>query len=111
MMLIDSHGVAEVNSLEQFSGRGSCKVASVGGQGGGGHSTQTASLNQQHFLNIFNVKTNTQTHPDTEVKEVLVRFGGSVSKCSTPALPGYDNIYAEASKRAESEKQSTNINK
>lgn len=35
MMLIDSHGVAEVNSLEQFSGRGSCKVASVGGPGGG----------------------------------------------------------------------------
>lgn len=69
MMLIDSHGVAEVNSLEQFSGRGSCKVASVGGPGGG-HSTQTASLNQQHFLNIFNVKTNTntQTHPATEVK-------------------------------------------
>lgn len=58
-MLIDSHGVAEVNSLLQFSGWGSCKVAPAGGQGG--HSTQTASLNQQHFLNIFNVKTNTQT--------------------------------------------------
>lgn len=39
MMLIDSHGVAEVNSLEQFSGRGSCKVASVGGPGGGGGGT------------------------------------------------------------------------
>lgn len=33
-------------------------MAPAGGQGGRG--TQTASLNQQHFLNIFNVKTNTQ---------------------------------------------------
>lgn len=33
-------------------------MAPAGGQGGRG--TQTASLNQQHFLNIFNVKTNRQ---------------------------------------------------
>lgn len=26
----------------------------------GGRGTQTASLNQQHFLNIFNVKTNSK---------------------------------------------------
>lgn len=29
-------------------------------KGGGGCGTQTASLNQQHFLNIFNVKANSK---------------------------------------------------
>lgn len=46
---------------------------------GGGRGTQTASLNQQHFLNIFNVKTNskkkTQIKKEIEAMEVAPKFG------------------------------------
>lgn len=56
------------------------------GAGGGGHGTQAASLNQQHFLNIFNFKTNMQTNRLQQSSDMKARMrslhmiGGSSQK-------------------------------
>lgn len=67
--------------FSSFSGWGSCKVAPAGGGWAppkkrrveGGRGTQTASLNQQHFLNIFNVKTNSKNKRKKRTEVVLKR--------------------------------------
>lgn len=55
-------------------GREGVRKKKRGGEGGCG--TETASLNQQHFLNIFNVKTNAKKKErQIEATKVAPKFG------------------------------------